>query len=172
MLHWYDDGGGDDDDDGGYDDNDKDDDVNFSFDRFLKGTTGMFTTYDDGDYDDDGDWKSVQSGMIIVLVVIFLISLHSSLFLNLSHLISYTFVYCTLWLLDQYKNSTIQGQDVIPSITDAADKFLLSDFNYDYFNGAMFRKDTYDRARREKPANKFHPEGNCVCLRFSPFRVS
>lgn len=76
--------------------NDKDDDVNFSFDRFLKGTTGMFTTYDDGDYDDDGDWKSVQSGMIIVLVVIFLISLHSSLFLNLSHLISYTFVYCTL----------------------------------------------------------------------------
>ena len=37
----------------------KDDHVDFSFDRFIKGTTGKFSTYKD---DADDDWRSVQSG--------------------------------------------------------------------------------------------------------------
>ena len=37
----------------------KDDHVEFSFDRFIKGTTGKFSTYGD---DADDDWRSVGSG--------------------------------------------------------------------------------------------------------------
>ena len=45
------------------------------------------------------------------------------------------------------------------SIVQDANRFLLSEFSYNYLNGSIFRGDNYDRARKEKPVNKFHPEG-------------